>query len=122
VQRSANVNALYSIIADAAPSKTTADWLELMGQRDIPCGRVNQLADLFAEPHLAAVELFQRYTHPSEGEMTAVRSPFTIAGAERKPDRPAPRLGDDTRLILQEAGFSVDEIQQFLVDRIIGGP
>jgi crotonobetainyl-CoA:carnitine CoA-transferase CaiB-like acyl-CoA transferase len=121
VQRSANVNALYGIIADAAPSKTTGDWLELMAERDIPCGRVNRLADLFVEPHLTAVELFRRYTHPTEGEMTAVRSAFTIAGAERKPDRSAPTRGDATEAILQEAGFSKAEVQQLLVDRIVAG-
>jgi crotonobetainyl-CoA:carnitine CoA-transferase CaiB-like acyl-CoA transferase len=120
VQRSANVNALYGIIADAAPSRTTAEWLELMTERDIPCGPVNRLADLFADPHLAVAQLFTRYTHPSEGEMRAVRSPFTISGAHRKPDRSAPPLGDSTEAILEEAGFSSAEIQQFLVDRIVG--
>ena len=62
-----------------------------MDERDIPCGRVNQLADLFAEPHLSAVGLFEATTHPTEGEMRSIRSPFRVAGAGAGPTGPLPR-------------------------------
>jgi crotonobetainyl-CoA:carnitine CoA-transferase CaiB-like acyl-CoA transferase len=122
VRRSANVNALYGVIADAAPQRTTAEWLALMEQRDIPCGPVNQLADLFTEPHLAAVELFCRYSHPSEGDMLAVRSPFRVAGASSQPDRPAPSLGESGRTILKEAGLTDSEIEGLLAHGIVRRP
>jgi len=119
VQRSANVNTLYGIIADAAPERTTAEWLALMGERDIPCGRVNRLEDLFQEPHLAAVGLFREYTHPSQGEMRAVRSPFSVSGATQQPDRPAQTLGESTDAILTEAGFSDAESEALVSAGIV---
>src|SRR6266550_4621180 len=110
VRRSANVDALYQLIADAAPAKTTEEWLALMKEREIPCGRANSLDDLFDEPHLKAVGLFEKVTHPSEGAMHTVRSPFRVSGAAKRPDRPAPRLGDSSKAILLEAGFSAAEV------------
>ena len=119
VKRSANVDALYQLIADAAPAKTTEEWLALMKAREIPCGRANSLDDLFDEPHLKAVGLFENVTHPSEGAMHTVRSPFRVSGAAQKPDRPAPRLGDSSEAILLEAGFSAAEVQQLADEGVI---
>ena len=47
-----------------------------MKQCDIPAGRVNGLEDLFSEPHLAAVSLFEEFHHPSEGDLLRARSPI----------------------------------------------
>src|SRR5258706_12254401 len=96
VKRSANVDALYQVIADAAPQRSTAEWLALMNERDIPCGPVNGFDDLFEEAHLSAVGLFCAMDHPSEGPLRTIRSPFRVLGLERQPDRPAPRAGEDS--------------------------
>jgi crotonobetainyl-CoA:carnitine CoA-transferase CaiB-like acyl-CoA transferase len=121
VKRSANVNALYGVIADAAPQKTTAEWLTLMEERDIPCGPVNRLGDLFAEPHLSAVGLFEGTTHPTEGELQTIRSPFRATGVAPQPDRPAPTLGDSSSVILQEAGLSPSEREALFRNGIVKG-
>ena len=119
VKRSANVEALYQIIADAAPSRTTAEWLALLDERDIPCGPVNALDDLFGEPHLSAAGLFEEVTHPSEGRLRTVRSPFRVTGSERKPDRPAPRVGEGSQSILLEAGFGEEEVRELIARKIL---
>ena len=122
VRRSAKVNALYGVIADAAPAKTTAEWLALMDERDIPCGRVNHIGDLIDEPHLAAVGLFQDTTHPSEGAMRTVRSPFQVSGVARRPDRPAPTLGGSGATILKEAGLTPAEVEDLFAHGIVRRP
>jgi len=122
VQRSANVNALYGVIADAAPQKTTAEWLALMEERDVPCGPVNHIGDLFDEPHLKAVQLFEQATHPSEGDMLAVRSPFRITGVAHRPDRAAPQTGSSGADILREAGYSASEAESLFAHGIVRRP
>ena len=119
VKRSAHVEELYQIIADAAPAKTTAEWLAILKDADIPSGPVNGLDDLFAEPHLKAVRLFEDYEHPSEGRMRQVRSPFRVPTLDSDPDRPAPNVGDSTLAVLDEAGFSAAEIAALLEKRIV---
>jgi crotonobetainyl-CoA:carnitine CoA-transferase CaiB-like acyl-CoA transferase len=119
VKRSANVDALYQIIADAAPARSTAQWLDVLRQADIPCGPVNGFEELFVEPHLAAVGLFQPAAHPSEGELTAVRSAFRAPGMDREADRPAPRIGENSREVLSELGYSPAEIENLRLNRVI---
>lgn len=121
VKRSAHVDALYQLIADAALQKTTAEWLELMTECDIPAGRVNTLEDMFAEPHLAAVKLFEEFHHPSEGDLLRARSAFRVNGMERKPDRPAPDIGGSAATILGEAGYSATEVRKLLARKIVRG-
>src|SRR5438105_9957681 len=119
VKRSADVDRLYQIIADAAPSRTTAEWLTILNNADIPCGPVNSFEDLLAHPHLNAVGLFESVEHPSEGSLTSVRSPFRISGAERWPDRPVPRVGQGGTELLQDWGLSPDEIEKLIANKTI---
>src|SRR5438270_12616040 len=50
VKRSANVDRLYQIIADAAPSRSNGEWLAVLKDADIPCGPVNAFEDLLSHP------------------------------------------------------------------------
>jgi crotonobetainyl-CoA:carnitine CoA-transferase CaiB-like acyl-CoA transferase len=120
VKRSANIDPLYQIIADAAPSRTTAEWLTVLNQADIPCGPVNSFEDLPSHPHLAAVRLFESLDHPSEGALTQLRSPFRVTGVERRRDRPAPRLGQGGSELLQDWGLAPDEIEKLIENKVIG--
>lgn len=91
-KRSENIGRLYAIIAALMPERTTAAWLDLLREADIPCAPVNALADLFSDPQLEDVGLFQDVEHPDEGPLRAIRSPFWVEGARQCPDRPAPAL------------------------------
>ena len=122
VQRSAHVDALYQLIADAAPSRTTAEWLQQLNARDIPCGPVNGLNALFDEPHLQQAGLFEDIDHPNQGRLRRVRSPFRVAGLPRKPDRLAQTLGEGTESILREAGFGPRDIRDLMDRNIVAGP
>lgn len=119
VERSANVDRLYQIIADVAPSRRTDEWLSILGEADIPCGPVNSFEDLLSHPQLFAVDLFQPITHPSEGALTTVRSPFRVAGSGQNSDRPAPRVGEGGRNVLLEWGFAPAEIEKLIIDKVM---
>jgi crotonobetainyl-CoA:carnitine CoA-transferase CaiB-like acyl-CoA transferase len=121
VKRSANVDALYQVIADAAPGHSTAEWLVLLDERDIPCGPVNALDALFEEPHLKAVGLFEENAHPSEGALQGVRSPFRVQGVPRLADHPVPKVGADSEAILREAGFNAEKICDLLARNVVKG-
>jgi len=120
VKRSANVDALYQVIADAAPRHTTAEWLRLLDERDIPCGPVNTLEALFEEPHLKQAGLFEDIAHPSEGALKRVRSPFRVLDLPRQADLPAPRVGEGSESILLEAGFGPENIEDLIKRKIVG--
>lgn len=109
-ERSRNTNMLYALIEEASPSRTTADWLALLREHDIPCSQVNKLEELFDHPHLQAVEMFAEEVHPTEGRLTAVRAPFRVVGEVALPDRTTPRLGRDSGDVLRAAGVTDEAI------------
>jgi crotonobetainyl-CoA:carnitine CoA-transferase CaiB-like acyl-CoA transferase len=112
--RSRHVAELYALIAECVRNGTTAFWLEKLKSADIPSGPVNPLGGLPADEHLAAVEMFPRTDHPTEGSIRIVRPPVRFGEADCALRRPAPRLGEHSREILREAGFADDKIADLL--------
>lgn len=110
-RRSERIGELYRVVAECMPDHDSAWWLTALKERDIPCGPVNSLEDLFDDPHLRAINFFQTVEHPSEGRLVGTRHPLRFIDASQCADRPAPRLGGDGPAILREAGFSDREIE-----------
>jgi crotonobetainyl-CoA:carnitine CoA-transferase CaiB-like acyl-CoA transferase len=119
VVRSQNVDALYAVIAEVAPTKSSSEWLALLRQLDIPCARVNSVGDLLQDPHLAATGFFREYEHPTEGRLRDARSPFRLHGSTGQPDRPPPCTGADGREILASIGLDDAEIDRLVTDSVI---
>jgi crotonobetainyl-CoA:carnitine CoA-transferase CaiB-like acyl-CoA transferase len=123
VTRSERVETLYALIAEVAPTRTTGEWLTALKEVDIPCGKVNTLADLFDDPHLVQSGFFAEMSHPSEGALLGTRPPFKVENGNPGPDLPAPRPGQHTRDILQEAGYSQEEAESLVSRGIaVAGP
>ena len=117
VERSRNIDTLYEMMESAVGQRTTAEWLAVLRENDIPCSPVNSLEDVMADQHLGDVDLFEQVDHPSEGSTVAVRSPFRSGIASS--DRPAPRLGADARSVLAECGLSEERIGELIAAGII---
>lgn len=108
--RSDNGPAIQAIIAEAMPARTTAQWITFFETADIPSMVVNDLEQLFDDPHLKATGFFTTREHPTEGPIRTMASPFEFSATPTSYDRHAPLLGADGREVLAEAGLSTDEI------------
>lgn len=120
VLRSQNIDGLYAMIEQVAPLHTTAEWLRLLAQHDIPCSAVNRLDDLLDHDHLRTVGMFREVGHPTEGPIISVRSPFVVSDDEEAPDLPAPNLGEHGVEVLLEFGFSAQEIDELTRSGVLG--
>ncbi|HJU20506.1 MAG TPA: CoA transferase [Stellaceae bacterium] len=109
---------LYALVAKCVRPHSTAHWLAALKKADIPCGPVNPLAELPNDEQLAAVDFFPHVEHPSEGPIRITRPPVRFGAADCALRRPAPRLGEHSREILQEAGLGADEIEDLVTRRI----
>ncbi len=86
---------VWAETARQTPGRTTAEWLALFAQNDIPAMRAADLGEVIADPHFAATGFFRRREHPVVGPMHEMRPPVRY-GAD--PDRTlgfAPALGAD---------------------------
>jgi crotonobetainyl-CoA:carnitine CoA-transferase CaiB-like acyl-CoA transferase len=112
--RTANIDAAYAVLAEGLKQRTTEEWLALLRQADIPCGKANSLDDLFTDPYLAETGYFEPHTHPLEGDVTIPAIPARFSASPPNVHRPWPALGEHSREILAEAGCSEVEIEAIL--------
>jgi crotonobetainyl-CoA:carnitine CoA-transferase CaiB-like acyl-CoA transferase len=112
--RSKNYDAAYAFVADEMKKRTTAEWLEALEAADIPVQRMNSLADIVGDPHLAAINYFRMVEHPSEGRIRTMAVPSEWSESQPEYRRHAPRLGEHTREVLREAGYSADKIERLI--------
>jgi crotonobetainyl-CoA:carnitine CoA-transferase CaiB-like acyl-CoA transferase len=73
--RSANIDELYETLAAIVATRTTAQWLELLRDADIPHSEIVPFDALFEDKHLKATGLFYTYEHPTEGKLRGVGIP-----------------------------------------------
>ena len=83
---------------------------------DIPAARFNTIDDLFEDPHLNDVGFFSETTHPSEGKIRQTKVPNSFSGGNRNNELHAPLRGEQTKVLLTEAGYTTDEIEKMLAN------
>ena len=110
VARNAQIKTLYAHLAEIAPTRTTAEWMALCEQLDIPVSPIYSLDDLPEHPHLKAVGLFEDVEHPTVGPIRQVRPTTLFSRTPANVHRPVPTVGEHTEEVLREAGFSDREI------------
>jgi crotonobetainyl-CoA:carnitine CoA-transferase CaiB-like acyl-CoA transferase len=110
-----NSNDWYRLREDALAQGTTAHWLKLFAEIDIPAMPCHALGAITDDPHLTAVGLVERGVHPTEGPVRNVRPTLMFDGEPLRSESPALPLGADTRQVLVEVGYSDAE-----VDALVG--
>jgi crotonobetainyl-CoA:carnitine CoA-transferase CaiB-like acyl-CoA transferase len=120
VARARNIDRIYDRMRDIAPSRTTAEWEELLLSIDVPHTGFAKLSEVMEQPHLKAVELFQELDHPSEGKIRQARPPARFAASPASIRRLPPRLGQHTREVLREVGYADGEIEKLVEEKAVG--
>jgi crotonobetainyl-CoA:carnitine CoA-transferase CaiB-like acyl-CoA transferase len=118
-KRLENVNDLYAIVARLTPERTTAEWLELFKKLDIAAMPVNSIEDVINSRHLADVRFFDVVEHPTEGRIFQMKPAASWSETPLEPGGPAPNLGEHTREILSEAGFTPEEVDALIAARVV---
>jgi crotonobetainyl-CoA:carnitine CoA-transferase CaiB-like acyl-CoA transferase len=98
---------------------TSAEWLGLLREADIPSMPMNSLADLIEDPHLADVGFFQTRQHPSEGAVRMMVVPGGLTAGGDWQISPAPHLGQHSTEVLREAGLGDDQIVRLIEAKIV---
>ena len=102
--RARHTHELYGLIDQAAATKTTQEWLDILKPLSIPVVKTNGLADLPDDPHLKAVDFFQTYDHPGVGPYRQMKPPVSFSKSPSNLRRHPPTLGQHTEEVLAELG------------------
>jgi crotonobetainyl-CoA:carnitine CoA-transferase CaiB-like acyl-CoA transferase len=112
--RAKNVGEWFAVRGTPLPEKSTAEWLEIFQAADIAAMPCHTLETLRQDPHLNAIGFFLDEVHPTEGRTIALRSALRIDHSYPAVGSPAQPKGWETRRILNEVGYSVDDIDCLL--------
>ncbi len=111
--RLANIDEVYREVGEIARTRTTAEWLELLGNR-VPVMTVNTLEDLLVDPQLESTGFWRAFEHETEGPLRLPGVPTSFSRTPGSIRRLPPRLGEHSLEVLREAGLSQAEIDAML--------
>jgi crotonobetainyl-CoA:carnitine CoA-transferase CaiB-like acyl-CoA transferase len=80
-------------------------WLEELEKAGVPCGPVNDFAQVFADPHVRLRGMEIKVDHPFEHSLSLIRNPITFSGTPVTDYRAPPLLGEHTSEVLAAIGY-----------------
>ncbi|MET1076790.1 MAG: CaiB/BaiF CoA-transferase family protein [Pseudomonas sp.] len=119
-QRVAHRAELIPLIRQATVFRTTVEWVLLLEQAGVPCGPINDLAAVFADPQVLARGLRVEMPHPLGGSVPQVASPIRLSETPVQYRQPPPLLGEHTAEVLQRVlGLSAAELESLAASKVI---
>lgn len=91
-------------------TKTSAEWLALFNEASVPCGPINNIAEVFADTQVAHLQMAKAVDHPLLGSITLLGQAINLGTTPFNIQKPTPKQGQHTVEILAEFGLSPTEI------------
>jgi formyl-CoA transferase len=104
---------LASMIEAITGGRPRADWIARFDEAGLPCGPINDYGQVFADPQIKARGMVASIQHPTLGRLTTIGPPVKFSETPADVSRPAPLLGQHTREVLREAGYTDQELDDW---------
>ena len=93
---------LVPLLENTMRTRSKADWLAALEAAKVPGGPINNLAEVFADPHVQARQMVQTWQHPWADRVDLVASPLKLSATPVRSDLPPPLLGEHTAAVLAD--------------------
>jgi crotonobetainyl-CoA:carnitine CoA-transferase CaiB-like acyl-CoA transferase len=113
-KRMANRPALEAALNKVFETKTTDAWLAILEEGGFPAGPVLSIGEMHEDPQALAREMIVATDHPVAGRVNTLGLPVKFSATPGGIARPAPVLGQHSREVLAELGFSEREIARMI--------
>ncbi|MFM9887896.1 MAG: CaiB/BaiF CoA transferase family protein [Burkholderiales bacterium] len=113
-------DALIPIVKGLVRERPSKQWIRDLEAANVPCGAINNMQEVFEDPHVQARGMRVDIPHPLSGTVPSVASPMRFSETPVTYDRPPPLLGQHTDEILRDLlGLGADEISRLREARIV---
>jgi crotonobetainyl-CoA:carnitine CoA-transferase CaiB-like acyl-CoA transferase len=111
---------LVPLLEAILKTRTKAEWLPALEAAKVPCGAINNLAEVVADPHVQARHMITSWNHPIEPNLRLLASPLKLSETPVRTDLPPPLLGQHTDEVLtQVLGYSAAQLAQMREQGVI---
>jgi CoA:oxalate CoA-transferase len=117
--RVANRVRINAIVGGKLAAGTTEYWVELLNDAGVPCGPVNSVAEVFADPQILAQGMVMDVEHPGYGIVRMLGFPIKLSNTPCRVRRPAPGLGEHSEEILAELGYGASDRETWRQNGVI---
>jgi crotonobetainyl-CoA:carnitine CoA-transferase CaiB-like acyl-CoA transferase len=111
---------LVPMLDQVMQTRRKQDWLSALEAAKVPCGAINNLAEVFADPQVRERGMVHEWDHPLAGPVNLVGSPIKLSATPVRTDHPPPLLGEHTEQVLSQVlGWSAARIAQLRAQEVI---
>ncbi len=103
---------LAATLEETFSTRTTGHWMKVLDDAGVPCGPINDLDQVYNDPHVLAREMLVEQEDPDVGTLKNIGIPVKLSETPGRIRRRAPDLGEHTREVLLEAGYSSAEVDR----------
>ena len=121
-RRYQNREALIAAIERVTVRQPSQHWLSVLEAAGVPCAPIQDYGQVFQDSHLLARQFYWDAPHPVLAPLRQIGSPMRFSRSAPRRERAGPRLGEDSAPVLEEAGFSLDEIGALSARGIVSMP
>lgn len=122
VKRVARRDELSAMLAERFTARTTAEWEERFAARGALFAPVNTFSEAFEHPQAQAMDLVTEIEHPTAGRQRQLTPAVRLRATPGRIDRPSPLLGEHSREILLEYGWSEDDVARLVAGGVVFEP
>ncbi|HSQ10207.1 MAG TPA: CoA transferase [Burkholderiaceae bacterium] len=114
--RMSNLDVLVGKINEVLGTRNRSEWIEAFDAAGVPAGPVHSIGEALSHPQTLARGMVVDLVHPQAGATKAVGCPVHFSATPTAITRPAPLLGEHTRALLHDYGYSDAEIEGFVAE------
>jgi formyl-CoA transferase len=111
--RSKNRAEMNAVISEITSTNTSAHWIELLNNAGCPCGPINSMDQVFADPQVKHLEMATPVNHPRMGSFDVVNQAIKLSRTPSSVRTPTPEQGEHTDAILADLGYDRSTIGEF---------
>ena len=101
-------------------TRSKQDWLAALEAVHVPCGAINNLAEVFADPQVVSREMVNTWQHPKANNVQLVASPIKLSKTPVRQDLPPPTLGQHTEEVFSDLlGIDASTLDELKTMKVI---
>ncbi len=119
-QRVRHRQVLVPLLEGIMRTRSKQDWLAALEAAHVPCGAINNLAEVFADPQVVSREMVNTWQHPKANNVQLVASPIKLSKTPVRQDLPPPTLGQHTEEVFSDLlGIDASTLDELKTMKVI---